>query len=696
LTSVAVFLNWVEVNMLIGILECGQTSPDWIEEHGEMAAPFPPFLHRADPTLNFRVYKAHRGELPQQANECDAWLVTGSPISVYERLPWQGALARFLVDAQQHRPVVGICYGHQLLHDALGGEVTRSSKGWGVGVQTYPVQQRPKWVPQAEAGTSSSALHFIALHQDQVTTPAPGTQVIAGNDFCPLGITTIGERVLTIQAHPEMSTKLARAIYESQRASQGDALTDAAAQSLQNPVDDDLAARWVLAFIQAQGAAAAPHTPSAPDAAPLNGGDLRMTTATSTRPRTQLDLTDPGIWHQAVPTEEFNRLRRESPVAWNERTDGQKGFWAVTRYDDIVAVSGNTSVFSSRNGVISLDDFDDAQNDARRTLLEMDAPQHPTMRMITVPGFMPKAVAALEASVRATATQLIDVVLQSKEVDVVGALAKQLPIFTLCRLLGIPQERREDMIRWSDLLVGSDDPDFIDPAVAAYPEAERRMLPFGHPASLEAFELGLSLARKRRSQGADDIGTRLALGTFDGRTLSDQEFCNYFLMLVVAGNETTRHSISHGIKAFCDHPEQWARFRSGEVDLRVAADEVFRWASPVHFVRRIATTDTELAGAHIAKGDKVAMYFASGNRDEAHFHQPHQFKIDRTPNQHMAFGRGGPHFCLGNHVAKLQVSILLQELAKRVSSMALTGPADRLRSNHVHGIKRLPVAFTPA
>ncbi|GAA6140968.1 cytochrome P450 [Hydrogenophaga sp. 5NK40-0174] len=421
-----------------------------------------------------------------------------------------------------------------------------------------------------------------------------------------------------------------------------------------------------------------------------------MTTISAHRPQTRVDLTDPGIWHQAVPADEFARLRRDSPVAWNERCDGQKGFWAVTRYDDILAVSGNTTVFSSRNGVISLDDFDDEQNDARRTLLEMDAPQHPEMRMITVPGFMPRAVALLETFVRGTAVRLLDEVLQSGQVDVVDVLAKQLPIVTLCRVLGIPEARRDDMIRWSDQLIGSDDPEFVDPAVAVVPEAQRRLMPFGHPASLDAFDLGLQLAQDRRREASDDIVTRLALGVYDGRPLTDAEFCNYFLMLVVAGNETTRHSISHGIKAFCDFPDQWSRFRAGGVDARVAADEIFRWASPVHFVRRIATTDTELGGAEIARGDKVAMYYASGNRDEAHFDAPHQFRIDRTPNQHMAFGRGGPHFCLGNHVAKLQVSVLLEEMAKRVASISLTGPVDRLRSNHVHGIKRLPVAFTPA
>lgn len=411
---------------------------------------------------------------------------------------------------------------------------------------------------------------------------------------------------------------------------------------------------------------------------------------------TQIDLTDAGIWHTGVPADEFTRLRREAPVAWNERHDGHKGFWAVTRYDDIVAVSGDVGTFSSRQGVISLDDFDADQNDARRTLLEMDPPQHPGMRVIVAPGFTPKAVSALEAAVRATAVRLIDDVLAAGSVDMVAALSKQLPIFTLCRLLGVPQERRDDMIRWSDLLIGSDDPDFVDPAAAAYTPEQRRLMSFGHPASLEAFKLGLDLARARRLDPARDIVTVLAHGKYEGRDLSEQEFCNYFLMLVVAGNETTRHSISHGLKAFADFPDQWRRFRDGDVDTRIASDEIFRWATPVHFVRRVATRDVELSGAHIAAGDKVAMYYASGNRDERHFEQPHRFNVERSPNEHMAFGRGGPHFCLGTHVARLQVKVLLEEMRKRVAAIELTGPADRLRSNHVHGIKHLPAVFKAA
>ena len=326
----------------------------------------------------------------------------------------------------------------------------------------------------------------------------------------------------------------------------------------------------------------------------------------------------------------------------------------------------------------------------------MDPPQHTAMRKITRNAFGAKEISHLESAVRTTAGQLVEEALEEGEVDVVAKIAKQLPIRTLCRLMGVPESRREDMIRWSDLLIGSDDPDFIDPAYAAVPQAERRLLPFGHPAALEAFELGLELATARRKNGESDIVTVLAQGTVEGRPLTESEFCNYFLMLVVAGNETTRHSISHGINALADNPGEWSRFRKGGIDPKVAANEVIRWATPVHFVRRIAVRDTELGGVRISAGDKVAMYYASGNRDEAHFEDPDRFVIDRAPNLHMAFGKGGPHFCLGNNVAQLQIRILLEEMSKRVAAFELTGPMDRLRSNHVHGVKRLPVRLIPA
>ena len=412
-------------------------------------------------------------------------------------------------------------------------------------------------------------------------------------------------------------------------------------------------------------------------------------------PVTEVDLSDPDVWVASPPYKEFARLRTHAPVAWNERYDGHRGFWAVTTHEDIVAVSRDTATYSSRNGVISLDDFDDDQSDARRTLLEMDPPQHSAMRKVTSREFTPRAISAFEAFVRETAHRLIDDALASGEIDFVSDLSKQLPILTLCRLLGVSNERRADMIRWSDALIGSDDPTYIDPLVEAVPLEERRMLPFGHPASLEAFELGRELRADRTAKPLDDVISALALGTADGQTLNDQEFCNYFLMLVVAGNETTRHTLTHGLAAIAENPDQWDRFCADDLDSFVAADEVLRWATAVHFVRRIATVDVELNGAHIAAGDKVAMYYVSGNRDEAYFDNAEAFLIDRAPNDHIAFGRGGPHFCLGAHVARLQVRIFLEELRERVGKVTLAGPPDRLRSNHINGIKSLPVSFHP-
>ncbi|KUI98601.1 glutamine amidotransferase-related protein [Vibrio sp. MEBiC08052] len=231
---------------VIGILECGQTDPDWIEEHGEMADPFPRFLGQVSKALTYKIYKAHIHQLPKQADECDAWLITGSPLSVYERPAWLTELSDFLVEAVKTSPVVGICFGHQLLHDALGGKVEHTNQ-WGIGVQEYHLKIQPGWAPTEE---QLSAFHLIAFHQDQVTQAAPNTNVLAGNDFCPLGITTIGDNVFTIQAHPEMTTKLASDLYESQRELHGAEKTNRAVQSLQGRIDGKLAAEWVLAFIQ--------------------------------------------------------------------------------------------------------------------------------------------------------------------------------------------------------------------------------------------------------------------------------------------------------------------------------------------------------------------------------------------------------------------------------------------------------------
>jgi cytochrome P450 len=412
-------------------------------------------------------------------------------------------------------------------------------------------------------------------------------------------------------------------------------------------------------------------------------------TTSQARPETRVDLSNAGNWQGGVPHAEFARLRRTAPVAWNPRTDGHKGFWAVTRYDDIVTVSKDTETYSSRNGVISLDDFDDAQNDARRTLLEMDPPQHGKMRILTMPGFSRRGVGPLEDDVRARIGALLDRLVDAGTFEAVETLTKEIPILTLCSLLGIPTERKNDLIRWSDLLIGSDDPDFVDPIFDRYSAEERRMLPFGHPASLDAFAMARDLAADRRANPREDVITMLVQAQVDGRPLTEDEYLNYFLMLVVAGNETTRHTMSHSLTALADNPGEWDRFRTGGIKSQTATDECVRWATPVHFVRRITTRETELGGVTIAKGEKVAMYYASGNRDEDQFEAPDRFVLDRANNAHMAFGKGGPHFCLGNYVAQLQVRVLLEEMAKRVAKIEAVSRPDLLRSNHVHGVKSL-------
>lgn len=414
------------------------------------------------------------------------------------------------------------------------------------------------------------------------------------------------------------------------------------------------------------------------------------------RPATAIDLSDAGNWHAAVPRAEFARLRREAPVAWNERHDGHRGFWAVSGYEEIGLVSRDTARFSSREGVISLDDFDTAQSDARRTLLEMDPPQHTAMRQITAQGFGPKAISRLEADVRRRTIALLDELAGAGQFEAVSRLTKQIPIVTLCSILGVDDSRRDDLVRWSDLLIGSDDPDFVDPAYAHFTAEERRMLPFGHPASLDAFALGRELAEARRRSPQDDIVTLLVQGQVDQRPLNADEFLNYFLMLVVAGNETTRHTMSHLLVALAENPGEWARFRRDSLNPRLAVGEALRWATPVHFVRRVAVAPVEMAGVTIEAGEKVAMYFASANRAENWFEEPDTFRIDRARNPHVAFGGGGPHFCLGNFVAQLQLRVLIEEMASRVASVELAGEPSRLRSNHVNGIKSVELQLHAA
>jgi cytochrome P450 len=400
-----------------------------------------------------------------------------------------------------------------------------------------------------------------------------------------------------------------------------------------------------------------------------------------------IDLSDHDAFVAEVPHEAFAQLRREDPVHWNPEPDGGPGFWAVTRYEDIRTVHRDVGTYSSEIGGTSLEDLDPDQVTARKSMIDMDPPRHDELRGLIARRFTPKAVGVWEDQVRSVTREVLEAALPKGEFDFVQEISSEIPMQVFAEILGIPHEERRVIIEIGDRLLGNQDPEYKVADADAH-----RNLPFSSPAALEMFEFGRELAKQRREHPRDDIITQLAF-----EPLTQQEFDTYFLLLAAAGNETTRHTITHGLLALLEHPEELAKLRLAGDDLALrksAAEEMLRWATPVHHFRRTAAVDTELAGTKIAAGDKVTTWFVSGNRDEDVFDEPDAFDIARSPNKHMAFGPGGIHHCMGAHLAKMEVRIAFEELLARVDEIELTGPPERLRSNFFNGIKRLPVRVT--
>jgi cytochrome P450 len=400
------------------------------------------------------------------------------------------------------------------------------------------------------------------------------------------------------------------------------------------------------------------------------------------------DIADPGVWERHVPHQTFAWLRTHDPVSWWPLPDGD-GFWAVTLHEDVRAVSRDVTTFSSRGGVISYEDLPPELAAARRTMLEEDPPRHTALRGLVNRDLLPRQVARHEATLRRLVAGAVERAATGEPVDAVATVAKQIPIRLLCGILGVPGDAADDLVRWGNELIGQDDPEYGPPLPAAE-RARWRDLPFGHPSSLRVFELAASLRRDRLARPRDDVLTRMATADAGGRRLTGAEFDRYFLMLVVAGNETTRHAISAGLLALAEHPDQWELLRRGGA-AATAAEEVLRWSTPINFHRRTATRDVELRGRRIRRGHKLGMYYAAANRDERAFDRPSAFDVTRRPNDHLTFGRAGPHFCLGASLARLELRLLLEELAARVGKVELAGPARRLRSNHINGLKELPL-----
>jgi len=414
-------------------------------------------------------------------------------------------------------------------------------------------------------------------------------------------------------------------------------------------------------------------------------------------PLDQVDLADnDNFLDGTTPWRMFHTLRHQDPVHWQPEPAPNHGFWAVTRHADIVAVDRDPATFTSSR-FVNLEELDDSQIAVRASMLETDGLRHRALRSVLQKQFTPRAVAEYGVFLRGLTATTLDGALAGGAFDFVSEVSADFPINVLARMLDVPRQDTRQLIDWGNRIIGNTDPDYADVLLHSAGSEQYKDLPFRSPASLEVFEYGRRLAALRRGGDGRDLVSKLVNQTpADGVPLSATDFDNYFLLLVVAGNETTRHTISHSVLALIQHPEQLATLRADPSLIPNAVEEFLRWASPVYHFRRTATRDTELGGKHIARGDKVVLWFASGNRDEEVFGNPYDFDVTRRDNDHVTFGKGSPHFCLGNSLARLEIQIMFEELIPRISAIRLAGDVPRVRSNFVNGIKSLPVEVTPA
>ncbi len=408
-----------------------------------------------------------------------------------------------------------------------------------------------------------------------------------------------------------------------------------------------------------------------------------------------LDLTDLDMWARAVPYGEFARLRRDAPVAWFAEAPPNSGFWSVHRYADIMTASRDVATFSSARG-ISFEEPTDEDMAARRTIIDTDPPEHTKLRKIMSGSFSQRAVAVYEHFVTGLTEHVLDEGLAEGPFDFVDAIAKQVPIRVLARIMGLPAENLDRFIDLGDRLIANTDPDLTDVVWGRDDTDAYRLFPFRSPYGKQLWDLGRQIVAERIKAPGDDLLSKLLLARVDGEALTEVDLDNLFSILVIAGNETTRIAMAHAVLAFCEYPEQWDRLRADASLLDTATEEVLRWSCPTHFMRRTATADAELGGAQIKAGDKVVLWYVSGNRDEDEFADAEVFDVGRTPNRHLSFGRGGPHLCLGAHLARLEIRVLLAALSRRAASFELAGQPRRIRSNFTNGLKALPVLVTLA
>jgi cytochrome P450 len=401
----------------------------------------------------------------------------------------------------------------------------------------------------------------------------------------------------------------------------------------------------------------------------------------------EIDLTNADFFVHGDPHQAWTIMRAQDPVHWDEKRPG-RGYWSLTRYDESRLVYLNADTFSNEHGQI-LTFGDDEWIGNRQMMLLLDPPLHTQMRLIVSKRFTPRAVTPEQAHIREVAAQVVDAVAPKGECDFVTDVAARIPTAIICEMMGVPREDHDMMFELGSMVIGSNDPEYqID--------GDRQKT--GDAAQQGMFRYFVNLLEQRRRNPGSDLVSALAHGGMAGRGLSDMEVLFNCFLLILGGQETTRNTLSGGMLALIENPGQWERLDGAGADsplMRTTVEEFLRWTSPITHVMRTAARDVEIRGHRIRAGDKVVIWNASANRDEHVFPDPFRFDIARWPNEHLAFGYG-EHFCLGSHLARLELRVMIEEVTRRMRDMRLTAPVQRLRSNSHAGIKHMPVRFTPS
>jgi len=400
------------------------------------------------------------------------------------------------------------------------------------------------------------------------------------------------------------------------------------------------------------------------------------------------DFTDPDTMLVGVPLTEHALARQTSPVHWVEQPqnardgmEGGTGYWAISRHEDILAVSKNSKNFSSaeNSAIIRFPEgmLREMIEFQRVMLLNQDGAEHDATRKIISRGFTPRSIMALEEGLKDRAHRIVADALAQGDVDFVTDVAAELPLQAIADLLGVPQEDRKKLFDWSNMMLAGEDPEFEGQSDVA---------------AAEILAYSMMMAADRKENPRDDIVTKLITADKDGRGLTDDEFGYFVIILTVAGNETTRNAITHGMNAFLDNPDQWAKWVKDRPATMI--DEVTRWATPVNVFQRTAINDIEVGGQQILAGQRVGMFYASGNHDEDVFTDPYTFDITRDPNPHLAFGGHGAHYCIGANLARVEMNLIFNELADQCTKIERLGEAVRLRHSWINGIKEMRVRLS--